>query len=167
MYIPFASLLGLQAALQPLVHKQATLETASAFIDSADFVDPRPGGGSLLDHDSGGLGEPLNVSLFPFWFFPPSFGRPASTPLPSPTRRAFPPCLTENPIKYRLSFRGRALSGSSQTAALCILRTLSDCELLLVAFMSHPAEISIAERNVLEPTLEHRKQPIWVTVMVG
>jgi hypothetical protein len=62
MYIPFASLLGLQAALEPLVHKQPAPE--AAFIDGVDFADPRPGGGSLLDHDSGGLGEPLNVSLF-------------------------------------------------------------------------------------------------------
>jgi hypothetical protein len=67
MYIPFASLLGLQAALEPLVHKQPAPE--AAFIDGVDFVDPRPGGGSLLDHDSGGLGEPLNVSLFFFFFF--------------------------------------------------------------------------------------------------
>ncbi len=69
MYIPFASLLGLQAALEPLVHKQPAPE--NAFIDGVDFVDPRPGGGSLLDHDSGGLGEPLNVSFFPFLFIPP------------------------------------------------------------------------------------------------
>jgi hypothetical protein len=62
MYIPFASLLGLQAALEPLVHKQPAPE--AAFISGVDFVDPRPGGGSLLDHDSGsGLGEPLNVII--------------------------------------------------------------------------------------------------------
>jgi len=61
MYIPFASLLGLQAALEPLVYKQAA--AGAAFIDGVDFTDPRPGGGSLLDHDSGGLGEPLNVSF--------------------------------------------------------------------------------------------------------
>ncbi|KAF8495195.1 hypothetical protein F5888DRAFT_587323 [Russula emetica] len=62
MYIPFASLLGLQAALEPLVHKQPAPE--AALIDGGDFVDPRPGGGSLLDHDSGsGLGEPLNIII--------------------------------------------------------------------------------------------------------
>ncbi|KAN0124287.1 hypothetical protein V8E52_001936 [Russula decolorans] len=61
MYIPFASLLGFQAALEPLVHKRPAPE--AAFIDGVDFVDPRPGGGSLLDHDSGGLGEPLNVII--------------------------------------------------------------------------------------------------------
>jgi len=61
MYIPFASLLGLQAALEPLVVKQPVPETAS--LDAINFVDPRPGGGSLLDHDSGGLGEPLNVII--------------------------------------------------------------------------------------------------------
>jgi len=73
MYIPFASLLGLQAALEPLVHKQPAPE--AAFIDGVDFTDPRPGGGSLLDRDSGGLGEPLNVSLF-FSFFHPSIAPP-------------------------------------------------------------------------------------------
>lgn len=87
MYIPFASLLGLQAALEPLVHKQPAPE--AAFIDGADFADPRPGGGSLLDHDSGGLGEPLNVGLFSFFF---SFFHPSlvqQTPqrhFPSPPR---------------------------------------------------------------------------------
>lgn len=69
MYIPFASLLGLQVALEPLVHNVPALE--AALMDGADFVDPRLGGGSLLDHDSGsGLGEPLNVSFFPL-FVPP------------------------------------------------------------------------------------------------
>ena len=66
VYIPFAagfaSLLGLQAALEPLVLKQPVPETA--LITGVDYVDPRTGGGSLLDHDSGsGQGEPLNVSL--------------------------------------------------------------------------------------------------------
>jgi hypothetical protein len=66
MYIPFASLLGLKAALQPLVFNQPAPETAS--LEAINFVDPRPGGGSLLDHDSGsGKGEPLNVSLFPLF----------------------------------------------------------------------------------------------------
>jgi hypothetical protein len=69
MYIPFASLLGLQALLEPFAHKQPAPEVA--FIDGVDFVDPRPGGGSLLDHDSGGLGEPLNVSFSPPFSFPP------------------------------------------------------------------------------------------------
>jgi hypothetical protein len=68
MYIPFASLLGLQAALEPLVHKQPSPE--AAFINGVDFADPRPGGGSLLDHDSGGLGEPLNVSFSSLFFNP-------------------------------------------------------------------------------------------------
>ncbi|KAH9987858.1 hypothetical protein BJV77DRAFT_1173278 [Russula vinacea] len=62
VYIPFASLLGLQAALEPLVLKQPVPDTTS--IAGFDFIDPRPGGGSLLDHDSGsGLGEPLNVII--------------------------------------------------------------------------------------------------------
>jgi hypothetical protein len=38
----------------------STPETVS--IAAVDFVDPRPRGGSLLNHDSGSeLGEPLNV----------------------------------------------------------------------------------------------------------
>jgi hypothetical protein len=61
VYIPFASLLGLQAALEPLVLKQLAPETAS--LEGISYIDPRPGGGSLLDHDSGGLGEPLNVII--------------------------------------------------------------------------------------------------------
>jgi len=82
MYIPFASLLGLQAALEPLVHNQAP---EAAFIDGVDFVDPRPGGGSLLDRDSGGLGEPLNVSLS---LLPPSFEILIAV-LPSPPTTTF------------------------------------------------------------------------------
>jgi hypothetical protein len=64
MYFPFASLLGLQAALEPLVHKQPAPGREAVFTDGVDFVNPTLGGGSLLDHDSGsGLGEPLNVSI--------------------------------------------------------------------------------------------------------
>jgi len=72
VYIPFASLLGLQAALDSLFEpKQPVQDIAS--ITTADFINPTLGGGSLLDHDSGsGLGEPLNVSLSPP-LTPPSF----------------------------------------------------------------------------------------------
>jgi hypothetical protein len=84
MYIPFASLLGLQAALEPLVHKQPAPE--AAFIDGVDFVDPRPGGGSLLDHDSGGLGEPLNVSFPPL---SPLVRQTLIAALPSPPTTTF------------------------------------------------------------------------------
>jgi len=56
VYIPFVSLLGIKAAIMSL----ASTEPVDA---PTDFIDPRLGGGSLLDHDSGGLGEPLNVSL--------------------------------------------------------------------------------------------------------
>jgi hypothetical protein len=60
VYIPFASLLGLQAALNPFASKPNP-EPAAA----VPFVNPTIGGGSLLDHDSGsGLGEPLNVNVF-------------------------------------------------------------------------------------------------------
>ncbi|KAH9991649.1 hypothetical protein BJV74DRAFT_413426 [Russula compacta] len=65
VYIPFASLLGLQAALEPLVFKQSAPEPVAelASIAAVPFVNPTIGGGSLLDHDSGGLGEPLNVII--------------------------------------------------------------------------------------------------------
>ena len=63
VYIPFASLLGFGAALEPLVLKQPTPDCAS--LSGVPYTDPKIGGGSLLDHDTGsGLGEPLNVSLF-------------------------------------------------------------------------------------------------------
>jgi len=63
VYIPFASLLGLQAALDSFFEpKQPVQDIAS--ITAADFINPTLGGGSLLDHDSGsGLGEPLNVII--------------------------------------------------------------------------------------------------------
>ena len=62
MYIPFASLLSLQAVLGTFGFKQATQDPE--FIPSVlqEFIDPKSGGGSFIDKDSGGLGEPLNVS---------------------------------------------------------------------------------------------------------
>ena len=60
MYIPFASLLSLQAALESFGFKQPAQEPGS--IIPVHFINPKPGGGSFLDRDSGGLGEPLNVS---------------------------------------------------------------------------------------------------------
>jgi hypothetical protein len=83
VYIPFASLLGLQAALDSFFEpKQPVQDIAS--ITAADFINPTLGGGSLLDHDSGsGLGEPLNVSLSP--------------PLPPPPFATS--CLTTTPKK--------------------------------------------------------------------
>ncbi|KAH9987857.1 hypothetical protein BJV77DRAFT_1023918 [Russula vinacea] len=48
VYIPFA----------------ASFASLDCLITGVDYVDPRTGGGSLLDHDSGsGLGEPLNVII--------------------------------------------------------------------------------------------------------
>jgi hypothetical protein len=65
MYIPFASLLGLQAAIAPHVLKQPVCEPEIASLNAINYANPTAGGGSLLDHDSGsGLGEPLNVSIF-------------------------------------------------------------------------------------------------------
>jgi len=59
VYIPFASLLGLQAALESFLPREPMSTSAAV-----DYIDPRVGGGSLLDHDSGsGLGEPLNVII--------------------------------------------------------------------------------------------------------
>ncbi|KAI0253112.1 hypothetical protein BJV78DRAFT_1281183 [Lactifluus subvellereus] len=59
VYLPFASLLGLQAALSPFASKPLP-EPASAAVP---FVNPTIGGGSLLNKDSGGKGEPLNVII--------------------------------------------------------------------------------------------------------
>jgi hypothetical protein len=63
VYIPFAYLLSLQAALNPFASK---LEPEPELVPApADlpFVNPTIGGGSLLDKDSSG-GEPLNVNHF-------------------------------------------------------------------------------------------------------
>jgi len=63
VYIPFVSLLGLQGALNPFASKPepaVVLEPASI---NAPFFNPKLGGGSLLNHDSGGKGEPLNVII--------------------------------------------------------------------------------------------------------
>jgi hypothetical protein len=38
-------------------------ELLAAPTSPVDYIDPQTGGGSLLDKDSGGLGEPLNVCL--------------------------------------------------------------------------------------------------------
>jgi len=63
VYIPFASLLGLQAALDSLFEPKQPVQ-GLASITAADFINPTLGGGSLLDHDSrSGLGEPLNVII--------------------------------------------------------------------------------------------------------
>jgi hypothetical protein len=124
MYIPFASLLGLQAALEPLVHKQPAPE--AAFIDGVDFADPRSGGGSLLDHDSGGLGEPLNVSFPPL---PPhSFGRPL-LPASPPLWRRFFPCPTENQSNIGYHFGAELRVGSRRwwLCALCERYRIVSC----------------------------------------
>ena len=113
MYIPFASLLGLQALLEPLLHKQPAPEVA--FIDGVDFVDPRPGGGSLLDHDSGGLGEPLNVSFFGFPFS--SLPSSADLNVASPPQRAFLLRNKKN-VDYYL---GEELSVGPRRRRLCAL----------------------------------------------
>lgn len=66
VYIPFVSLLGIQAALDSFAPKteQPVLEADS--VTPVHFINPKPGGGSWLDKDAHtGLGEPLNVSLSP------------------------------------------------------------------------------------------------------
>ena len=88
-----------------------------------NFVDPRPGGGSLLDHDSGGLGESLSTNFPPF---PPRSAEPIAAPLPP--QRHFSPCPTENQSNKGYYFGGRTPSDSSRVVALCTLRTQSDCE---------------------------------------
>lgn len=60
VYIPFLSLLGFQAALNPFAPKpkQEPIST-----DAVPFVNPNLHGGSLLDMTNTGLGEPLNVII--------------------------------------------------------------------------------------------------------
>jgi len=73
VYIPFASLLGIQAALESFVPKSPGQEPAvitrleePESITPVAFINPKPRGGSWLDKDLGsGLGEPLNVSPLP------------------------------------------------------------------------------------------------------
>jgi hypothetical protein len=60
VYIPFAYLLGLQAALNPFSSKP---QSASPPL-YIPFADPTLGAGSLLTHEPGGNGEPLNVIHF-------------------------------------------------------------------------------------------------------
>jgi hypothetical protein len=63
VYIPFASLLSIHAALESFGFSQPLPVQEHASIVGPDYINPTLGGGSLLDHDSGsGLGEPLNVS---------------------------------------------------------------------------------------------------------
>ena len=124
MYIPFASPLGLRAALDRLVHKQPAPE--AAFIDGVDFVDPRLGGGSLLDHDSGELGGPLNVSL------PPLFSPLRSADhhrRPPPPPRRFTPCPTENRSNLGHHFREELWVGSRGwwLCALCERYRIVSC----------------------------------------
>ncbi|KAH9024513.1 hypothetical protein EDB85DRAFT_2150473 [Lactarius pseudohatsudake] len=60
VYIPFLSLLGFQASLNPFAPKpkQEPIST-----DAVPFVNPNLHGGSLLDMTNTGLGEPLNVII--------------------------------------------------------------------------------------------------------
>ncbi|KAH9049244.1 hypothetical protein EDB83DRAFT_1404655 [Lactarius deliciosus] len=60
VYIPFLSLLGFQATLNPFAPKpkQEPIST-----DAVPFVNPNLHGGSLLDMTNTGLGEPLNVII--------------------------------------------------------------------------------------------------------
>jgi hypothetical protein len=62
MYIPFTSLLGIQALFGSFAPKEPVLEEGEGFTP-VHFINPKPGGGSFLDRVSNGLGEPLNVSL--------------------------------------------------------------------------------------------------------
>ena len=61
MYIPFASLLSLQAALGTFGFKQ-TAQKPESITPVPGFKIPENGGGSFIDKASDGLGEPLNVS---------------------------------------------------------------------------------------------------------
>ncbi|KAI0288279.1 hypothetical protein BC826DRAFT_916029 [Russula brevipes] len=64
VYIPFASLLSLQAAFQSFLHKQPASGPPS--LTPVHFINPKPGGGSFFDKVDNGLGEPLNVIVSGF-----------------------------------------------------------------------------------------------------
>jgi hypothetical protein len=64
VYIPFASLLGIQAALDSFAPKPEKPVLEADSVTLVDFANPKLAGGSWLDKDfNSGLGEPLNVSL--------------------------------------------------------------------------------------------------------
>jgi hypothetical protein len=66
VYIPFASLLGIQAALDSFAPKTQQPVLGVDSIAGVNFANPKAGGGTWLDKDANsGLGEPLNVSLSP------------------------------------------------------------------------------------------------------
>ena len=149
MYIPFASLLGLQAALEPLVLKQPAPETAS--LDGINFVDPRPGGGSLLDKDSGGLGEPLNVSNSPLF----SEDRKVEKSEKNNVGYHFRPQLSMGPRRWRL----RTLCKRSRIVGFFLMS-------VWFHLWSYP-DTGPVGKNALELIWGHRKRPTWETVTVG
>src|SRR5712671_6388094 len=102
VYIPFLSLLGIQAALDRFMPNQPEPESVMA----DHFINPTLGGGSLLDKDSGGGGEPLNVGLF--------FACLVDHASCAASRRA-------HVFLERSSFPLRARPGSSRTADSCTL----------------------------------------------
>jgi hypothetical protein len=64
VYIPFASLLGIQAALDSFAPKPEIPVLEADAVTLLEFANPKVAGGSWLDKDwNSGLGEPLNVSL--------------------------------------------------------------------------------------------------------
>ena len=117
VYIPFASLLGFQAALESFAPKSPVQEPAAITpleapesITPVAFINPQPRGGSWLDKDTGsGLGEPLNVS-FPTSLF--SLYVPLTTN--SETGSHFGTKLALGPLGWRLCAlckRPRLVSG--------------------------------------------------------
>jgi len=64
VYIPFASLLGIQAALDSFAPKTQQPVLGVDSIAGVNFANPKAGGGTWLDKDANsGLGEPLNVII--------------------------------------------------------------------------------------------------------
>jgi len=63
MYIPFALLFSLQAALGTFGFKQPAQEPESITPLPLEFMNPELGGGSFIDKTPDGLGEPLNVII--------------------------------------------------------------------------------------------------------
>jgi hypothetical protein len=168
VYIPFASLLGIQAALDAFMPEAQQPVPDSYSIAPVDFTNPKSGGGSWLDKDAHThCGEPLNVSLSQ------SLSHPSSRSLCRNNLK-----LNEN--KNRLSFRGSAQKPSSRTKALSTLQTPSDCErnhsppisppCTPLTRMLLPTSISMVTqvtKSVLAPTLGHHKRRIWEMVTVG
>jgi hypothetical protein len=157
VYIPFASLLGLQAALDSFFEpKQPVQDIAS--ITAVDFISPTLGGGSLLDHDSGsGLGEPLNVSL--------------SLPLPPPLRDELSNHATKSikwkiqkpgyhfGTQFRVGPRGRRLSALRERSRLVSITVRFIVVIIVPPHPLFPSPPRALTRTPLRPSIKRYRVP--------